>query len=61
MIVSMKIAMACQRWGDVEVSDATGPLLPVAIQQQLGLKMDAKKLAIEVLVVDHAEKVPTEN
>ncbi len=60
-IVSMKFAMARQRGGDVEVPDAVGPALPVAIQQQLGLKMDAKKLAIEVLVVDHAEKVPTEN
>jgi uncharacterized protein (TIGR03435 family) len=60
-IVSMKVAMARQRGGEVEVPDATGPALPVAIQQQLGLKIDAKKLPIEVLVVDHAEKVPTEN
>ncbi len=60
-IVSMKIAMARQCGGDIEVPDAAGPALPVAIQQQLGLKMAAKKLPIEVLGVDHAEKVPTEN
>ena len=29
--------------------------------QQLGLKLEARKAPIEMLIVDHAEKVPTEN
>jgi uncharacterized protein (TIGR03435 family) len=32
-----------------------------AIQAQLGLKLDAKKVPVEVLVIDHAEKTPSEN
>jgi uncharacterized protein (TIGR03435 family) len=41
-------------------SDA-GPTLLMALQQQMGLKVEAKKVRVDVIVVDHAEKVPTEN
>jgi uncharacterized protein (TIGR03435 family) len=40
--------------------DAPG-ILAQAIQTQLGLKLDAKKLPTEVLVIDRIEKSPTEN
>jgi len=42
-------------------SDDTGPGLFAAVQQQLGLKLEKKKSSLEVLVIDHAEKVPTGN
>jgi uncharacterized protein (TIGR03435 family) len=32
-----------------------------AIQEQLGLKLDPKKEAVEVLVIDHMEKTPIDN
>ena len=46
--------------GAPEASDP-GPSLFDAVQSQLGLKLTPKKVPVETLVVDHAEKVPTEN
>lgn len=38
-----------------------GPTLSDALQQQLGLKLEQKKGPVDVLVIDHIEKVPTAN
>jgi uncharacterized protein (TIGR03435 family) len=36
-------------------------VLFTALQQQLGVKLDSKKEDVDILVIDHAEKAPTEN
>ena len=35
--------------------------LAAALESQLGLKLEAKKAPLEVLVIDHAEKNPADN
>jgi uncharacterized protein (TIGR03435 family) len=46
---------------DDPASDAGGPTLFKALQDQLGLKLEAAKVPQDVLVIDKAEKVPIEN
>lgn len=45
------------RFGD----SPTGLTLPVALEEQLGLKLETRKASVEMLVVDHAERAPAEN
>ena len=39
----------------------SGPSFFTAVEEQLGLKLESRKAPLDVLVVDHAEKVPAEN
>ena len=40
---------------------ALGPSIYSAVQSQLGLKLEARKGPLDVLVVDSARQIPTEN
>ena len=39
----------------------TTDLVVAALREQLGLRMESRKAPVEVLVIDHIDKVPTEN
>jgi hypothetical protein len=36
-------------------------LISMVLQEELGLKLESKKMPLELVIVDHAEKVPVEN
>jgi uncharacterized protein (TIGR03435 family) len=47
---------------DAPANDATaGPSLFTALQEQLGLKLDSTKGPVEMLVIDHADRTPSDN
>jgi uncharacterized protein (TIGR03435 family) len=56
--VTINVAKYIQQSGD-----RPDPLsiIQMGLQEELGLKLESKKVPLDLLIVDHAEKVPTEN
>ena len=48
------------KWAPVD-SKEIGPDMFTALQEQLGLKLEAGKAPVEMLMIDHAERIPSEN
>jgi uncharacterized protein (TIGR03435 family) len=44
-----------------DVSDESGPTLATALQEQLGLRLEKREMAVDLLIVDRADRVPVEN
>jgi uncharacterized protein (TIGR03435 family) len=47
--------------GTLDVANTYAREIPDALEQQLGLKLEPAKISTEIMVVDSADKVPTEN
>jgi uncharacterized protein (TIGR03435 family) len=47
--------------GPADAAAESGPSIFSAIQAQLGLKLEPHKSPVDILVIDHAEKVPVAN
>jgi uncharacterized protein (TIGR03435 family) len=45
----------------IESPDESAPNLITAVPQQLGLRLEPKKIPTDIVVVDRADKVPTQN
>jgi uncharacterized protein (TIGR03435 family) len=43
------------------LGEDTGPSLANALRAQLGLRLETRKMKVEVLVIDSADRMPTEN
>ena len=42
--------------GDIPPPDSRGPSIFTAVQEQLGLKIEAQKVPLDILIIDHVEK-----
>jgi uncharacterized protein (TIGR03435 family) len=49
------------RRGTPTTDDPDGPSIFDAVQERLGLKIEKRKGPVQMLVVDHIEKKPTDN
>jgi uncharacterized protein (TIGR03435 family) len=49
------------KYAPESATDSPFPSFFTAVQEQLGLKLEPQKVPVEILVIDHADKVPTEN
>jgi uncharacterized protein (TIGR03435 family) len=48
-------------WAPGDAANRDGPSLMEALEEQLGLRLEARREPLDVLVVQHAERVPVDN
>ena len=58
---SVRFDIVAQAPADGGAREPSGPSIFAALQEQLGLKLEPRKGALDVLAIDHAEKIPVEN
>ena len=58
---SLEFAGSMLPANEASAAGGGGPSLFIALEKQLGLKLVKKKASLDVLVIDHVDKVPTEN
>jgi len=55
------LTYAPERGADAPPADDDRPSIFTAIEEQLGLKLEPRKVPVDIFVVDHCQKMPTEN
>jgi len=55
------LTYAPERGADAPPADNDAPSIFTAIEQQLGLKLEPRKVPVDVFVVDRCARMPTEN
>lgn len=48
-------------YAPMEATDSTQPSIFTALDEQLGLKLESRKVPVEMFVIDHVDKIPTGN
>ena len=48
-------------WSPDQKSEDSGPAIFTALEEQLGLRLEARKLPVSILVVDSVSRTPTDN
>lgn len=49
------------RFAPMEANDSSLPSLFTALEEQFGLRLQSQKVPVNMLVIDHVDKTPTEN
>ena len=60
-VFTFNLTYTPDRGFDKSSAQDSGPSIFTAVQEQLGLKLEAHKIPVEILVVEHCERIPTEN
>jgi uncharacterized protein (TIGR03435 family) len=60
-VYNVTLTYTPDRGASGKLSTDVGPTIFTALEEQLGLKLEARKVPVEILVVDHCEKIPTGN
>lgn len=58
-LTDFQLSMNAEKSG-IPAADSEGASVFTALQDQLGLKLESRKAAVEILIIDHADK-PSEN
>ena len=60
-VYNVTLTYTPDRGASGKLSTDIGPTIFTALEEQLGLKLEPRKVPLQVLVVDHCERIPTGN
>lgn len=60
-VYNVTLTYTPDRGASGRLSTDVGPTIFTALEEQLGLKLEPRKVPVEMLIVDHCEKIPTGN